>query len=165
MSDINSDQREYGLPPPNPEKGRPPESRVDARPGGQSYQHRTTPEQDRQAKAASGNLRSLEELDRLVPHLGVGAYRPRLNWQAEAPTEKQRAYLTKLGIDPTGFSKGSASKTIDYFRGRREKGLASFKQLRALASFDVRGAEYLSFAEATALLSERFSSSQGGVWR
>jgi hypothetical protein len=162
MNDIDSGQR--GLPPPNPKKGRPPETRVDARPDGQSYQRYTTPEQDRQAKAASGNLTSLEELDRLVPHLGIGDYRPRLNWQAEAPTEKQCAYLEKLGIDPAGFSKGSASKAIDYFRVRREKGLASFKQLRALIGFDVKGAEYLTFEEAKALLSERFSSSQEG-WR
>jgi hypothetical protein len=159
MNDINSGQR--GLPPPRPEKGRPPESRVDTRSDGQRYQRHTTPEQDRQAKVASGKLTSLEELDRLLPQLGIGAYRPRLDWQAESPTEKQCAYLEKLGIDPEGFSKGSAVRTIDFFRGRREKGLASFKQLRAMAGFDVKGAEYLNFEEAKQLLAERFNSSQG----
>jgi hypothetical protein len=164
MGDINSNQRDYGLPPPHPEKGRPPEPRVDARPDGQSYRRYTTPEQDRQAKAASGNLTSLEELDRLLPHLGIGDYRPRLNWQAEAPTEKQCAYLVKLGIDPTGFCKGSCAKIIDFFRIRREKGLASFRQLRALIGLDVPRAEQMDFETAKKLLSEKFGSSQGS-WR
>jgi hypothetical protein len=70
--------------------------------------------------------------------------------------------LAGIGISPEGFdNRGLASKVLDHFRSRRERGLASLRQLIALIGADIQGAEHIGFEEAKRLLSERFN--RGGA--
>jgi hypothetical protein len=110
-------------------------------------------------------LVTLAELDDLLPHLQLRTYRPRLSWQRESPSAKQLEYLKGIGISPDGFnSRGLTSKVLDFFRGRRERGLASLRQLVALIGADIQGAEQIGFEEAKRLISEWFRN-RGGLAR
>ena len=116
-----------------------------------------------QAAGDGRKLVTLAELDDLLPQLQLRAYRSRVSWQRETPSEKQLQYLEGIGISPEGFNnRGLASKVLDYFRGRRERGLASLRQLVALIGADIQGAEHIGFEEAKRLLSERFRKSNRG---
>jgi hypothetical protein len=118
---------------------------------------------NRQAGDDGRQLFSLAELDMLLPHLQLMTYRPRVPWQREAPSEKQLRYLEGIGISPAEFdNRGLASKVLDYFRGRRERDLASLRQLVALIGAEVPGAEHIGFEEAKRLLSERFRNTNRG---
>jgi hypothetical protein len=89
---------------------------------------------------------------------------------SQVPFERQAAgegkrlvrYLEGIGISPAGFdNRGLTSKVLDYFRDRRERGLASLRQLGALIGADIQGAEHIGFEEAKRLLSERFRNRGG----
>jgi hypothetical protein len=115
-----------------------------------------------QAGGDARRLITLAELDELLPQLQLRAYRPGVSWQREAPSEKQLNYLAGIGISPDGFdTRGLTSKVLDFFRGRRERGLASLRQLIALIGADIQGAEHIGFEEAKRLLSERFGNRGG----
>jgi hypothetical protein len=115
-----------------------------------------------QVDAEGRKLLTLQELDELLPQLQLRAYRPRVSWQRESPSEKQLKYLEGIGISPAGFNnRGLASKVLDFFRGRRERGLASLRQLIALIGAEVQSAEHIGFEEAKRLLSERFRNKGG----
>jgi hypothetical protein len=107
-------------------------------------------------------LTTLAALDKLLPHLGLGSYRPRLEWQEQSLTGKQTEFLKGIGIDPAGINRGLGAKILDYFRSRREHGLASFKQLKALIGLDVPGAESIDFETAKRLLGENYHQQQRG---
>jgi hypothetical protein len=117
-----------------------------------------------QAVGADGRkLLSLSALDAIQPALRLRTYRPILDWQSAPPTPKQIDYLTGIGLATDEIvSRGLAAKIIDHFRGRRERGLATLRQLIALVGAGVDGADYIGFDEAKRLLSEKFSSRQGG---
>jgi len=60
-------------------------------------------------------------------------YRPSFGWEMEAPTDKQRAALEKMGIFPDEIDcAGKAAKLLDRLRNRREEGLTTAKQIRFL---------------------------------
>lgn len=66
-------------------------------------------------------------------------------------TEGQRAALDKMGMiakDLEGLSKRAASKLIDEMVNRRQRGLATFKQVRALEKFGVVDARTASMPRA-----------------
>lgn len=66
-------------------------------------------------------------------------------------TEGQRAALDKMGMvakDLEGLSKRAASKLIDEMVNRRQQGLATFKQVRALEKFGVVDARNASMPRA-----------------
>jgi len=110
-------------------------------------------------------LTTLAALDKLLPHLGFGSYRPRLEWQEQSLTGKQTEFLKGIGIAPNGISRGLGAKILDYFRSRRERGLASFKQLKALIGLDIAGAELIDFDSAKRLLGEKYAQQRGGPRR
>jgi hypothetical protein len=75
-------------------------------------------------------LLSLSGLDAIQPALRLKAYRPILEWQSAPPTSKQIDYLTGIGLATDEIaSRGLAAKIIDHFRGRRERDLATLRQL------------------------------------
>jgi hypothetical protein len=115
-----------------------------------------------QAGPDGRKLVSLSALDKLLPHLGLGSYRVRLEWQEQALSSKQVQYLESIGIDPAGVSRGLGAKILDYFRSRRERGLASFKQLKALIGLDVPGAEGIDFETAKRILAQKYTRRDRG---
>ena len=72
-------------------------------------------------------------------------------------TEKQTAYLEGKGVKCAGLQKGEASKLIEKFIKRQEKGLATFKQLRYLKKLGHKDnfIDALTFAEASRLIGEK----------
>ena len=71
----------------------------------------------------------------LLNDIGLADYEPTFKWEQADATEKQVKYLEGLGIDADGITKGYASKVIDKLAKRREDGLASIKQVKALIRF------------------------------
>ena len=60
-------------------------------------------------------------------------YVPAFGWEVEAPNAKQKAALEKAGIFPDEIdSAGKAEKLIGRINERRERGLATPKQIRCL---------------------------------
>jgi hypothetical protein len=167
MNEITGDEipeflRDPGIPGSSPPKQRGPGS---SQPPGKVFDGTANLSQtpsNRQVADDGRKLVTLEDLDILLPQLQLREYRPRVSWQREAPSGKQLEYLKGIGISPEGFnSRGLASKVLDYFRGRRERGLASLRQLIALIGAEVQGAEHIGFEEAKRLLSERFRNRGG----
>jgi hypothetical protein len=149
--------RELGV----PSKGRPGSCEPPGKIGDRTP-NLSQPVREGQADGDGRKLITLAELDELLPQLQLRGYRPRVSWQRETPSAKQLEYLRGIGISPEGFnSRGLASKVLDYFRGRRERGLASLRQLVALIGADIQGAEHIGFEEAKRLLSERFRNRGG----
>jgi len=67
----------------------------------------------------------------------------------DGATERQRSVLEDAGLDvPADLSRRAASKLIEAIAVRREKGLATFKQVRLLSRFGVDARE-MPFATAT----------------
>jgi hypothetical protein len=159
--------RESGTPKGEPPEKRGPES--DQLPGKIEIGHRdnrSIPQDVSRRQDDVANRKkpvSLSDLDLLLPQLQLRAYRPRIAWQQEAPSNKQLEYLHGIGISSEGFTnRGLTSKVLDFFRGRRERGLASLRQLIALIGAEVAGAEHVSFEDAKRILSERYGRG-GGV--
>lgn len=64
-------------------------------------------------------------------------------------TEKQKTFLHQLGIGTTGLKyKGQAMKVIDLALKRKENGLATPGQMRALLKHGFRNVHCYSFANA-----------------
>lgn len=65
----------------------------------------------------------------------LSGYVPAFGWEAEAPTDKQKKTLEKLGIFPVEVdSAGKAAKLLERLGKRREEGLTTPKQIRFLES-------------------------------
>ena len=65
----------------------------------------------------------------------LSGYVPAFGWEAEKPSEKQKAELEKYGIFPDEIaSAGEAQKLLDRMAERRKSGLATPKQIRFLES-------------------------------
>lgn len=76
--------------------------------------------------------------------------------QRDGVTAKQKTFLRQLGIGTTGLKyKGQASKVIDYALIRKNNGLATPGQMRALRKHGVTNVHMYSFANAKAEL-EKF---------
>lgn len=64
-------------------------------------------------------------------------------------TDKQKTFLRNLGIGTTGLKyKGQASKVIDIALTRKNNGLATPGQMRALLKHGVKNVHCYSFANA-----------------
>lgn len=59
-------------------------------------------------------------------------YKPTFKWEFDAATERQCKLLEGAGIDPTGLTKGQATKLVASVQMRRNAGLATAKQIRFL---------------------------------
>lgn len=86
-------------------------------------------------------------------------YEPQHSWEKKDPTERQLAALEKQGVDPESVTCfGHAHALLDAMAERREKGLATPKQVMLLARFNVNRPETYSFEEA----SKKIDSLLGG---
>lgn len=90
----------------------------------------------------------------------LGAEPPRQSYKVVYPaTEKQLQLLQKFGLEvPAGVSKGQAGALIDAAIKRKDAGLASYKQMRAIHKWapDLTQNEIrsLTFEQASGILSE-----------
>ena len=66
---------------------------------------------------------------------GLASYVPAFGWEAESPSDKQKAQLEKYGIFPDEIqSAGEAQRILDRMAERRDRGLTTPKQIRFLES-------------------------------
>lgn len=80
-------------------------------------------------------------------------YVPTFTWEMGPATEKQLNYLERLGISSSSIqNKGMASVYIDRLSRRREEGLATPKQIRALEKYGFRHVGTWSFEAANKLI-------------
>lgn len=96
-------------------------------------------------------------IDPLEFELSVGDdalidYVPTFGWERGPATEKQKAYLEKMQIDATDMCKGKASKLIERMARRRDLGLCTPKQAKALSKFGFVDVYQWKFEEASAML-------------
>lgn len=69
--------------------------------------------------------------------------------QRDGITEKQKTFLRQLGVGTTGLKyKGQASMIITYAITRKQNGLATPGQMRALQSHGYKNVHMYSFANA-----------------
>ena len=69
--------------------------------------------------------------------------------QRDGITEKQKTFLRQFGIGTTGLKyKEQASKVIDYALIRKNNGLATPGQMRALQKYGIKNVHMYSFANA-----------------
>lgn len=79
-------------------------------------------------------------------------------WASQPPTENQRAALAKSGFDMTAITtRGQAAKIIDMIFMRRERNLASPKQLRLLKQLGHPSPASVSFQDAGKWLDEKLN--------
>lgn len=80
-------------------------------------------------------------------------FTPEFGWEKTPPSEKQLAALERAGFDIEEIdSRGQASKILDLLFTRRQKNLATPKQLRLLKRFGHQSPESVTFSEASAFL-------------
>lgn len=78
--------------------------------------------------------------------------------QRDGVTDKQKTFLRQLGIGTTGLKyKGQASKVIDMALTRKNNGLATPGQMRALLQHGIKNVHMYSFANAKTTL-EKFEN-------
>ncbi len=88
-------------------------------------------------RALAKSKRAMRLVDALEFALDSGdvetaEFEPEFGWEASPASERQIEMLEKAGIDIEGMTRGKASKVIDLLFMRRDRGLASPKQLRLL---------------------------------
>lgn len=83
-------------------------------------------------------------------------YEPETSWDEAPPTKGQVETLEKFGFDVESVkSRGQASRILDLLFIRRERGLASPKQVRLLKRFGHPNPAEATFTEASAFLDEK----------
>jgi len=83
----------------------------------------------------------------------LAEFTPEFGWEKTPPSEKQIAALERAGFDIEEIdSRGQASKILDLLFTRRQKNLATPKQLRLLKRFGHQSPESVTFSEASAFL-------------
>lgn len=87
-------------------------------------------------------------------------YEPLSGWERLDPTPGQLEALQKLGMTAVA-SRGHASALLDVVTERRDRGLATPKQLRTLVRFGVLGAEEVSFQDASTIIGEEIARRGG----
>ncbi len=84
---------------------------------------------------------------------------PVMQWQGDAPSDKQLEILAKFGIDTDAvLTKGHASFLLDRLITRRKLDLATPKQVRMLRKFGHPRPEMVTFKDAQAFLAFKFGS-------
>jgi len=106
--------------------------------------------------ARAGYEKRLAELALELDFAELQTYEPVMRWHREKPSVAQLAALEKAGISPAAITcKGLASEVLGKLAERREKGLATVKQVRFARRLGHPAAETLSFMEASAWLGKR----------
>lgn len=96
--------------------------------------------------------RLVDPLTYFVQVRGDVDYEERFAWEREPASEKQQKMIEKAGIDPTGITKGRASKIIDSIVNRRDQGLATPKQVRMLEQKGFVDAGLWTFDQASKVM-------------
>jgi len=91
--------------------------------------------------------------------LEAAEYEPTTKQESGAPSTRQLEVLEKNGFNTdTITTRGQASRIIELLFARREKGLASPKQLRMLRRFKHPHPEHATFEDAKAFLDKKLNS-------
>jgi hypothetical protein len=109
------------------------------------------------AKLEANRRKKARLVDPLTFFVDIGEvaamdYVPEFAWEMEPPTEKQVKMIENAGIDPTGMTKGKASKVIDAIFRRRDEGLATPKQMRKLEQYGFTGIATWTFEQASKMM-------------
>ncbi len=90
-------------------------------------------------------------------------YEPIMKWESAPATIPQVMSLTNAGIEKELInSRGMASKLFDLIISRRERGLATIKQLKLLAKLYVKADPLtLTFDEASKTIDETLTAKRG----
>lgn len=109
------------------------------------------------AKLEANRRKKARLVDPLTFFVDIGEvaamdYVPEFAWEREPPTEKQIAMIENAGIDPTGMTKGKASKVIDAIFRRRDEGLATPKQMRKLEQYGFADVATWTFEQASKVM-------------
>lgn len=107
--------------------------------------------------------RSARTVDAMAFALSVGDnviadYEPEMGWELRPVTAKQAEVLEKSGFDSHAVTCcGQASKVLDILFDRRERGLATPKQLRLINKFGYKDAHLATFEQASGFIDRRLS--------
>lgn len=105
----------------------------------------------------AGRYYRVKSLAELAPVLGwqMKKHVDRKEWQRMEPTAPQLEFLRKMGYPlELATSRGVANAIIRAHQERREKGLATFKQVKFLSAKGVPDPERLPFHEASEMIGE-----------
>ena len=114
-----------------------------------------------QARIESKKKRKARTVDAIEFALACGdaetaEYEAEFGWEAAKPSEKQLAALQKAGFDTEEITtRGQASKILDLLFVRRQRGLASPKQLKLLKQLGHPSPSTVSFVLASEWIDAR----------
>ena len=109
-------------------------------------------------KKRQGPKVDLLEFAVAIGDLQIVQFQPSMCWHTEPVSQKQFDALERSGINPNSVrGKGHASVVIERLQDRRNRGLATYKQVRFLARHGVPNAHLVSFISAIALISKLIS--------
>lgn len=120
-----------------------------------------------QAKVDANRKRKPRSVDALefamsTGGLEVAEFEPEFGWEAEKPSPKQLEVLERSGFDVLSItSRGQASKLLDLLFVRRERGLATPKQLRMLKRYGHPSPETVTFDDASAWIDQKIAGFKG----
>ena len=106
-------------------------------------------------KSAKTERKERKLIDPLAFEIAVPSlsdYEPSFGWECEPATEGQQKVLANFGLDATSYTKGKAKITIDSLIRRREKGLATPKQIALLVKKGFKRVDEWSFEEASKMI-------------
>ena len=101
--------------------------------------------------------RTLIQMSELYRSPAIMEFKPTSRWHEDPVTDAQSSALIKMGIKDISLiaSKGHASAILDAAAKRRDKGLATFKQVALLKRWGVKNTEQMPYVEASAIISRR----------
>tara|TARA_R110000796_G_C14571530_1_gene435792 strand:- start:31542 stop:33104 length:1563 start_codon:yes stop_codon:yes gene_type:complete len=96
-----------------------------------------------------GGLRfDARDLGSLLHQPELATYQPTAKWEHEGASPAQTDMLTKAGVLTEGMTKGAASQMIETLISRRDKNMATPKQIAMLATRGIEDGHTLTFTEA-----------------
>lgn len=94
-----------------------------------------------------------------VGEFDLESYEPTMDWERMPSTERQMAKLKQLGFWPKSIrDRGHAARLLQVEKNRRERGLATVKQMEMLRRFKHPEPERLTVREASAFISSQLEN-------
>jgi len=110
-------------------------------------------------KLANRKAKTIDPLEFELVGVKVADYEPVMKWEEKPPTKPQTETLEKAGVDLEAVpNAGLASKLISAIVDRREKSLATMKQVKLLTRFKVQDAANISFVDAGEIITKRLGT-------
>lgn len=104
----------------------------------------------KKSKGKSSKTISLVEFAASTHDIDLHSYQPAFDWQKEAVSEKQSAFISQFGIDVKDIKdKGHAKLVVGKIMERLDKGLATVKQVVACRNMGHQSPESLTKSEAS----------------